>query len=232
MAGDSIVLLTGGMRMRPVACLATGWAAALLYSNFLFDWVLRGFTGMDIVVSYLETPGEPFSTLLRVTSVLCAVLVLLLLPGVRRAFPPGWPNRVLVISCAVFAAGAALAAAIPMPCGLGVGCLTDLDRLEADLHDAASTLSETALFIGVAAAWWQTRTTGPAWVARVAWWLFWIAGVLATAVFGYFGLLTDEQALTAYFQRVHILGVSIWLACLGVVAARAAATIGRGPDGE
>ncbi|MCD9154912.1 DUF998 domain-containing protein [Aeromicrobium duanguangcaii] len=220
------------MRMRPVACLAIGTAAALLYSNFLIDWVLRGFADSDLVVSYLETPGEPNSGLLRITNVVCAALVILLLPSVRRALPPGWAGWAFVVATALFAAGAVGAAIVPMPCGLGEDCISAAERRAADIHDVFSTLSETALFVGVAAVWWDTRRVGPAWVARIAWWLFWLAGVASTAVFTYYGLFTDHHAVTAYSQRVHILGVSLWLACLGVVAARSAASIGRGPGDE
>ena len=223
MVPEGPALLPCRMRLRPVACLAIGAAAALLYSNFLVDWVLRGFSGHDLVVSYLETPGEPNSSLLRITNVVCAVLVAILLPSLRRASPPGWTSTTLVYSCVVFAVGAMLAALVPMPCGLGELCSSVEERRAADFHDVASTLSEVAIFAGVAAVWWAARREGPHWLARAAWWIFWLAGVLFTGVFVYFGLFTDQHTLTAYSQRLHILGVSLWLACLGVVAARGAA---------
>ncbi len=228
MAREGLVLLPCLMRLSPVACLVIGTAAALLYSNFLFDWVLRGFSGLDLVVSYLETPGEPNSALLRVTNVACAVLVMMLLPSLRRASPPGWTTTALLYSCVVFAVGATLAALVPMPCGLGELCSSLEERRAADFHDVASTVSEVAIFAGVAAVWWATRRDGPRWLARAAWWVFWLSGVLFTGVFVYFGLFTDHHTLTAYSQRLHILGVSVWLVCLGVVAARGAVPTGRG----
>lgn len=213
------------MRMRPAAIpVGIGLTAAFLYSNFLIDWVLRGFAGMDRVVSYLETPGEPNATILRVTDVVCAILVISLLPAVRRALPAGRANDLVIGCTVVFALGAVIAAFVAMPCGLGETCTSAADRRSANIHDAASVVSETAVFLGVAAAWWATRRDGPAWVARVTPWLFWIVGVGTTAVFTYLGLYTDNQTWTAYSQRVHILGVSVWLACLGFIAAAAAPT--------
>jgi hypothetical protein len=62
--------------------------AAFLYANFLIDWALRGFDGMGEIVSDLAAPGQPNATLLRITDVVCALLVVSLLPLVRAALPP------------------------------------------------------------------------------------------------------------------------------------------------
>ena len=104
------------------ALLACGAVAALLYSNFLLDWTRRGFVGMDDIVSRLEAPGEPHAMLLRSTDVVCAVLVVALLPWVRGALPRGPWRELSVWATVVFALGATIAAIVPPPCGPDVAC--------------------------------------------------------------------------------------------------------------
>ena len=97
------------------ALLACGGVAALLYSNFLLDWTRHGFVGMDDIVSRLEAPGEPHAMLLRTTDVVCAVLVVALLPWVRAALPRGPWREVTVWATIGFAFGASWRRSSPRP---------------------------------------------------------------------------------------------------------------------
>ena len=150
----------------PIALVTIGVVAAFLYSNFLIDWVLSDFTGMGQIVSYLEAPGEPNAMLLRVTDVVCAVLVVTLLPWVRAGLRPGVWRELVVWGTVVFALGAAIAAFVPAPCGPGVLCDGAGQQLQTNIHDGSSIASDTALYAGVAAAWFATRPTGPRWFHR------------------------------------------------------------------
>ena len=76
-------------RRTSIALITVSAVAAFLYANFIIDWVLRGFSGMGEIVSELEAPGEPNAVLLRVTDVVCAVLVVSLLPWVRGGLRSG-----------------------------------------------------------------------------------------------------------------------------------------------
>ncbi|WP_426593767.1 DUF998 domain-containing protein [Cellulomonas sp. McL0617] len=209
------------MSRRPllVAPLVAGALAALLYSNFLLDWVLRGFHGMSAVVSELEAPGEANATLLRVTDVVCAALVVALLPAVRRRLPPGIWREAFVVATIVFALGASLAAVIASPCGPGTVCDVPDAGLLTGVHDGSSIVSDTALFLGAAAVWLAVRTTGPAWFRRVAWWVVWLGGVVASAVFGWYQSTDDPAWAVGVSQRAHILSISVWIFCLGLFAA-------------
>ena len=131
------------------ALLACGGVAALLYSNFLLDWTRRGFVGMDDIVSRLEAPGEPHAMLLRTTDVVCAVLVVALLPWVRAALPRGPWREVTVWATVGFAFGATVAALVPPPCGPDVVCAVTQAQV---VHDISSIASDAALYVGVAAA--------------------------------------------------------------------------------
>lgn len=73
-----------------LALLACGAVAALLYANFLLDWDSDGLVGTDDIVSQLEAEGQPHAMLLRTTDVVCAALVVALLPWVRAALRPGY----------------------------------------------------------------------------------------------------------------------------------------------
>jgi len=201
------------------ALIAVSAVAAFLYANFLIDWVLRGFTGMGEVVSELEAPGEPNAVLLRVTDVVCAVLVVSLLPWVRGGLRPGVWRGVVVWATVVFAVGAAGAAIVATPCGPSVACDDPDLQLQLSIHDLSSIVSDTALYVGVAAAWLATRAVGPAWFSRSACWNFWLGGVVSSVVYEYFTLNPDPAWAVGASQRVHIVFISAWILCLGVFAA-------------
>lgn len=65
--------------------LALALLAAVLYSNFLIDLAVSGPHEWAQQVSVLEIPGHRSATLLRITDVCAALLVLAQLPAVRRA---------------------------------------------------------------------------------------------------------------------------------------------------
>ncbi len=198
------------------ALLACGGVAALLYSNFLLDWTRRGFVGMDDIVSRLEAPGEPHAMLLRTTDVVCAVLVVILLPWVRAALPRGPWREVTVWTTVVFAFGATVAALVPPPCGPDVVCAVTQAQV---VHDINSIASDAALYVGVAAAWLSTRRSGPTWFRRAAAWVFWLGGVASSALFAYFNATGDPAWAPGLSQRAHIVCISVWLLCLTALAA-------------
>jgi hypothetical protein len=204
---------------RAILLVVVGCVAALFYANFLIDWVLRGFSGMGDVVSELESPGQPNAVLLRVTDVVCGVLVVSLLPWVRAGLPRGAWREVVVWSTVAFAVGAAVAAFVPTPCGPDVACDAPRLQLQRQVHDLSSILSDAALYVGVAAAWLATRGAGPSWFRRTAWWLFWLGGVVSTAVFQYFTSTDDPPWAVGVAQRVHIVGICVWIVTLSVYAA-------------
>lgn len=196
----------------------TSVVAGLCYSNFVLDWVLRGFEGMTIVVSVLSAPGQPHAAVVRTTDFVCGVLVLTLLPWVRRALPPGPLRKVVLGGTAVFAIGAAAAAVVTTPCGPGEVCRAPEQLRQGGFHNFASAVSDIGLYLGTVAAWLATRRTGPRWFNQAAWWLFWVAGVIATSFFGLLALTGPDWAAAAS-QRVHIVGMSLWIVCLGMFAA-------------
>jgi hypothetical protein len=212
---------------RAVGLLVTGALAALCYANFLLDWVLRGFAGMGEVVSELEAAGQPNAVLLRVTDVVCGVLVVSLLPWVRAGLPRGVWREVVVWGTVVFAIGAAVAAFVPTPCGPDVGC--GAPGVQLRVHDLSSIVSDAGLYVGVAAAWFSTRATGPAWFRRTAWWLFWVGGVVSSVAYQYVGATEASSAAVGIAQRVHIVGICAWIVALSIYAA----TVGlRAPQGS
>jgi hypothetical protein len=201
------------------AILGVGAAAAFLYSNFLLAWIFGDSSQMWVVVSELEAPGEPGAVLLRVTDVVCAVLVIIVLPAVRLALPRGLWREIVVWGTVVFALGAAGAALIPLPCGPDVVCTGSDQVAQERLHNLSSQLSDVALFVGVAASWLATRGPGPRWFARAAFWTFWLVGVGSSIAFGYL-YATDQPSWAAgASQRVHIVGISGWIVCLALLAA-------------
>ncbi|QGG41474.1 DUF998 domain-containing protein [Aeromicrobium yanjiei] len=212
--------MSGRVDRRAALLVLAGVVAGLAYSSFVIDWVLRGFEGMTEVVSELAAPGAPHATLSRLLDLLCAVLVLVLLAFVGAAMPPRPTRTVLLVSTLVFALGAAAAAVITAPCSEGTVCFSAAQRSQSFLHNAFSTVSDVGLYVGMAAAWAATRRTGPRWFHRCAWWLFWLSGATAGVLMG-LSVVADwpEWALGAS-QRVHIAGMSTWIVCLSVFAAR------------
>jgi len=203
---------------RAVALVVCGAVAAFLYANFLLDWTRRGFTGMDDIVSQLEAHGQPNAMLLRVTDVVCAVLVVALLPWVRAALPRGFWRELTVWSTVAFAAGATVAAVVPTPCGPDVSCPGP--QWQIAVHDNSSIASDTALYVGVAAAWFASRRTGPVWFHRAAFWVFWIGGVVTSLLFAWVNAEYESTYAPGLTQRLHIVCISAWILCLALLAAR------------
>ncbi|WP_181311196.1 DUF998 domain-containing protein [Nocardioides campestrisoli] len=197
-----------------------GVLAGVLYSGFALDWVLRGFEGMTHVVSELAAVGEPHAVLLRSADGACAVLVLLVLPEAGAALPEGRWRRGMVWGTATFALGAAAAAVVTAPCGPGVVCDAPGQRRQAAVHDAITVASDLGLFVGVAAAWAATRREGPAWLHRTSGWVLAVPGVAASVVFGAVTAGHGPGWASGGAQRVHIVGISVWLVCLGLLAGR------------
>ena len=206
---------------RPRIVLAVAGVAAFLYSNFILDWVLRGFEGMGEVVSELESPGEPNAALLRVTDCVCAVLVVLLTIWARAALPRGVWREVFAWSTVVFALGAVAAAVVTEPCGPGLVCDSAEQVRQSDIHGYASVVSDTALFVGVLATILATWRTGPTWFRRTAWWVLILGGLVTSLLFGWFHRTEDPAWAIGLFQRLHIVSISIWIFTIGLFTARA-----------
>ncbi len=200
------------------ALIATGVIAAFLYSNFILDWLISR-DHFNTVVSDLEVSGAANATLLRVTDVVCAVLVLVLLPLVRRGLPPGPWREVAIWSTAAFAILAAVAAFVPLPCGEGESCPGTTEQFKTLVHDGSSIASDTLLFVGAGAIGIALWHTGPRWFFRAAWLEVVVGGIVASAAFGIFTMIDDESLATGLSQRFHILCISAWIVCLGIFAA-------------
>jgi hypothetical protein len=203
---------------RSVALVVCGAVAALLYANFLLDLTRRGFAGMDDIVSQLEAEGQPYAMLLRVSDVVCAVLVVALLPWVRVAMPRGFWRELTVWSTVAFAVGSTVAAVVPTPCGPEISCPGPAWQI--GVHDNSSIASDAALYVGVAAAWFATRRSGPVWFHRAAWWIFWLGGVASSLLFAWVNAEYESTYAPGVTQRLHILFVSAWILCLALLAAR------------
>jgi hypothetical protein len=218
----------GLLRRWPVVI---GVVAAVCYSNFLLAWALQGFGDTATVVSQLEVSGQPDSLLLRTTDVLSAVLVLPLLPGYRRGLPAGRLRPLVVGAAWVFALGALVAATIALPCGPGASCTAPGQVTQRWVHDGSSVVSDGAAFAAIAGSWWLAHRSGPRWLARTSWWVFWIGGVVAVPVLAVTDL-AGPDLLLGLSQRVHIACISIWICCLGLLASRVYADSVHPPGSE
>jgi Protein of unknown function (DUF998) len=206
---------------RAVSLVAVAVVAALFYSNFLLDVIFSREDDWFAVVSELEIPGSHNATLLRTTDVLCGLFVLVLLPFVRSALPVGGWRGWAVWMTVVFAVTGAVAGIVPLPCGPGEVCTSTADELQRWTHDAMSFVSQAAIFLGAVAVGLDTRRLGPVWLNRAAWTTFWVGGVIATVLFGYYGALDPRSWQTGIAQRFQIGVTSAWIICLGIFAATA-----------
>ena len=195
--------------------------AAFLYSNFILDWVLRGFEGMGEIVSELASPGEPNAALLRITDCVCAVLVVVLTYWARTAMPRGVWREVFAWSTVLFALGAVAAAVVAEPCGPDVLCDAPAQVRQSDVHGYASTVSDAALFVGALAAILATRLTGPTWFRRTAWCVLIGGGLVTSLLFGWFHRTGDPEWAAGLVQRLHVVIISIWIFTIGLFTARA-----------
>lgn len=206
------------MRGERILLVGIGVVAGFLYSNFLFDAIFSQNHDWFTVVSDLATSGTPMADLIRITDVICGVLVLVLLPGIRAALPPGRWRRAALWLTAVFAVGSIVAAVVPLPCDTDAVCKSTVDELQRLVHDGASVVSAAALFLGAVAVALAVADRRH-WVRRAAWLTFWIGGIVGILLFGGFALLDPSSWESGVAQRFQIVAMSVWIVCLAVLAA-------------
>lgn len=203
------------------AVVTMGVLAALFYANFLLNWQAGGLASFGVVISHQEAPGQPGSMFLRVTDVVCAVLVLAILPFARRALPAGPWRRIAMIMMVIFSVFAIVAAVIAAPCLKLATCVGTQAIVQTRVHDAASTISDTAAFISMGAVWLALRGRRPVWLRRFAAWDLILGGIVSSAAFGYFHTTNRPPWAVGVSQRVHVISMSIWLLALAVAGAQA-----------
>lgn len=213
--------MTVGTRWHQRVLVTMGALAALFYANFLLHWQAGGLASFGMVISDQEAPGQPGAMFLRVTDVLCAVLVLAILPYARRALPPGVWRRTAIAMMVIFAVGAIIAAIIPAPCVQGPTCVGAQAMMQVRYHDTASTVSAFALFISMGAVWLALRGRELSWLRRFAAWDLILGGIVSSAAFGYFHSTNRPPWAVGVSQRVHVISMSIWLLALAVAGAQA-----------
>lgn len=209
-----------------------GGVAAVLYANFVLAWSGGPRATWLDVISSLEAPGQPDAVLLRVTDVVCAALVLALLPGARRGLRPGPARTVTVVLVAAFALFSTWAAVVPPPCGPGASCD---GAVQSQVHDAVSLLADTALFASVATAWLALDPRATRWARRAAAAVLLGGGLAATVAFAWFDRTGEPWWAAGVAQRVHVIFISLWLVVLAAIGVDprpcgAAPDEGVGPD--
>jgi hypothetical protein len=208
-----------------------GLFAALFYANFLLNWQAGGLASFGMVISDQEAPGQPGAMFLRVTDVVCAVLVLAILPYARRALPPGRWCRTAIAMMVLFAIGAISAALIPVPCVQGLACVGAQAMMQVRYHDTASTVSAFALFISMGAVWLSLRGCRPVWLRQFAAWDLILGGIVSSAAFGYFHSTNRPPWAVGVSQRVHVISMSAWLLALAIAGAQAMGARDREGEG-
>ncbi|MGB7448036.1 MAG: DUF998 domain-containing protein [Ornithinimicrobium sp.] len=207
----------GAAKRLALVLIAAG--AALFSSNFLLDMAFAQEQDWTGVVSVLEvSEGHP-RAMLRVTDILCGVLVVALLPYVSAALPPGTWRRWAVASTVGYAVAGAGAALVPLPCAVSAMCTSPTDDVQRLVHDGFSVVAQVALFVAVVAVALATRRQGPRWLNRAAWMVFLLGGVLGAVVSGYYGLTDPDGWQAGLAQRFQLVVISAWLVCLGAFAA-------------
>lgn len=193
--------------------VAVAVIAAVLQANFLLEHVVpTGLPWTNSLVSALSAAHQPWSWVFRVGDAGAGLLLLGLLPALRRTMP-GWTGRLTVGLLALFAVGLAVAALAREDCvpGMDPGCVVNALSGSPPFsqnwwHDVASTLSVTGVVVLPAAAFWELRKLGE---LRSAWMVL-TAGLVSVAL----ALVESTDILffpavnTSVPQRVQVLLVS------------------------
>lgn len=206
---------------RAIAIVVAGAIGAFLYSNFILDYILPGHDSFFEVISELETAGNPNADVLRTTDVIGGILMLVPLPYVWAAMPANGWRATMIVSTAIFAVGSAISGIVALPCGgSDTGCDGTSEQIQRWIHDGASTLSQTGLFIGAIAVAFALKKVGPQWLRMWAWITFWVGGVLGTVLFGWAAAIDSNSWQTGATQRFQVLMSSVWVICYSVYAAK------------
>ncbi len=201
--------------------VAVAVLAAVLQANFLLEHVVQtGLPWTNSLVSALSAANQPWSWVFRVGDASAGLLLLGLLPALRRTLP-GWSGRLTVGLLALFAVGLVVAALAREDCvpGMDPGCVVDAlsgsPPFSQDWwHDVASTLSVTGIVVMPAPAFWALRQRGE---LRSAWAVL-VAGLVSVVL----ALVESTEILffpavnTSVPQRVQVLLVSVQLLLLFV----------------
>ena len=188
-------------KRRGVALIVVAVVAGLAYSAFLVDVVTpSGGTDVTTVVSSLEVSG-PHAGLLRAADVVSGILVLILVPYLHRALPPGPWRPIAVWSTEG-----------------SPGCADDASgSLQAAVHDGLTIVSTVAILACMVAVALAVRGTGPRWLAWAGWLSFGFAAI--TGIVTALSDLAGRDASVGVAQRLQILGVTVWIVLLGVYLA-------------
>lgn len=206
---------------RAWAIVIIGAIGAFLYSNFILDYILPGSDSVFEVISELETAGNPNADVLRTTDVIGGILMLVPLPYLWAALPKDASRTVGVVSMAIFAIGSAISGIVALPCGGQTkGCDSSGEQLQRWIHDGASTLSQTALFVGAVVIAIGIRHVGPRWFQQWGWITFWVGGVIGTVLFGWAAAVDSDSWQTGASQRFQVLMSSVWVVCYSIYAAK------------
>lgn len=210
----------GYLSRHPSVLIVIAVAAAVAYCSFLLDLMITGPKELAAVVSDLQVPGSATSTLMRLGDVVSALLVLPLLPFVYAGLPRGRKSISVCAFTAIFALCTAMAAIITLPCMSGEVCTSTAQNIQRWVHDAFSSVSVLAVFLGSWIVGSVTRDRGPAWLHGAARGTFWVGGVLGTAAFGYFLVVDSTSWEVGVVQRFQLVTIAAWIVCLGIFAAR------------
>ncbi len=198
---------------------AAGLLAAVLYNAFLAAGPLGShLSPVDSLVSELEVPGQPGSTVFRLLDVVCGVAVVAFAAALRYRLPR---TRTAALGCAFLAVSGVcgvLDARYPMPCTPSTdrACRQVVDRVSVAtvLHQPHAATGSIAVFsvvmamllLGLAR---EVRAWSPrlGWISLASWLLLSALGLLEVA------LLRAGHGV-GLAERTHLLVISAWLAML------------------
>lgn len=225
MTGPAEVPRAGGARSprrhraAQVASITLGVLAGIAYSDYLIDLVLRP-AGVDelTIVSRLEAPGAPYSSVLRAFDITAGVLAVALAPFLLRALPRGLSRWLPVLALLVFGVCGALTGIIPTPCpDPSSGCGGSSGAAQRALHVALSGSADAGIVACPALVALVAWRRGPQWV-----WLSSVAAfvlmVLAVVVYRSLGPV-DLGLPRGLSQRLVVSSASLWLVVVGVIGA-------------
>lgn len=182
-------------------------------------WPADGFSWVTSIISEMEAEGAPHGLTLRILDAVSAVLTLVLVPWLWWAFPADVFGRIAVWGVGVFGVFGIPAGLVPLPCHAAEqDCrLTAAEEVQSNIHDGTSIISTTALIIGAAAAAWALRRTGPRWMVRAGW--VTVAVQILTGLGFAAAWFADSDDVSGVLQRIEVVGIGAWVACLGIYAA-------------
>ena len=208
--------------LRLIAGVA-GLVGAVAYSSFLLAPVMRSaLRPASSYVSELGSPRAPASAFFRASDAVAGLMIIVLAVALRRCVPGSWRRDAGAAALALAGGASLFDGWRPLACAPSMDSACRLHERALGLWGQLREPHTVSGVIGVVAAIASMLLVGTVLRGVARWQHVGRLGTATAALVASLGLLEIPLSLSGHLvgiiERAHVLGVSSWVAALGLVA--------------